>query len=85
MADVMGAVFQDFVTRCMTTLVNLDIRQTKGPLCFLRPGSRPFFCKAVSRNAETHPLSNDGYAYFAFIISWFNPFFVSIQQLSIII
>ncbi|XXG49034.1 hypothetical protein AAC387_Pa02g3324 [Persea americana] len=60
MADVMGAVFQDLVTRCMTTFVNLDIRQTKGPLCYLRPGSRPFFCRTFSRNAETHSLSTDG-------------------------
>lgn len=68
MADVMGAAFQDLVTRCMTTFVNLDIRQTKGPLCYLRPGSRTFFCRTFSRNAETHSLSTDGYAYFSFTI-----------------
>ena len=74
MADVMGAVFQDLVTRCMTTFVNLDIRQTKGPLCYLRPGSRPFFCRTFSRNAETHSLSTDGYAYSSFTISVFSIF-----------
>lgn len=82
MADVMGAVFQDLVTRCMTTFVNLDIRQTKGPLCYLRPGSKPFFCRTFSRNAETHSLSTDGYAYSSFTISVFSIFIHCLCQSS---
>lgn len=56
MADVMGAVFQDLVTRCMTALVRLDNHQSKGPFCYIRSGSKPFPIGAISKNANVHPV-----------------------------